>query len=118
MNLLSLDDVLLKIIEKFEKAGGLTGLVYGGLFLVAAYLISKFGETDGLTGMIFSGLILLVAYLVKQQVDFSDKLIDMVNRNDERLHDLKKTLYDAEVLPDRRGKKKLSIVPDDNRRND
>jgi len=117
MNPFSIDDVFLKIIEKFEKAGGLSGLIYGGLFLVAAYLISKFGETDGLIGMIFSGLALLVAYLVKQQVAFTDKLVDMVNRNDQRLHDLKKTMYDADVLPDRRAKKKLTVVPPDNRRN-
>jgi hypothetical protein len=119
MNLFNLDDILLKIVEKFERAGGLTGLLYGGLFVIAAYLISKFGDTDGLTGLIFAGLILLTAYLIRHQIEMNQQLFEMVQRSDERLIDLKKTLYKANKLPlpDRR-KRRLSIVPDENRRDE
>lgn len=95
-------DAFSAILERFERTGGLVGLVYGCIFLIMAYIISKFGEQDGLVGMIYSGTLLLIGYLVQQQSRTTTQLFDMLRKNDERLEDFKRSAYKTGLLYDRR----------------
>lgn len=115
-----ISNLLLDILTKFEKQGGLLGLVYASIFLLLAYLISKFGETDGLMGMVFSGTVLLIGYLIKQQADTNKRLFTMIDRNDDRLIDLKKSLYKAQgvKLQERRKLKNLVKATEEKRKDE
>ena len=57
----------------------------------------------GLIGLVVLGLLVLVAYLVSTVASLLNHVLKITQENDSRLIDLKKSLYAAYKLPDRRG---------------
>jgi hypothetical protein len=65
---------------------------------------------EGIVGLVLFGLLVLVAYMVYALVQVI-KAVSLINKetveNDRRLFDLKKTMYEADLLPERRTRMRI-----------
>lgn len=63
-------------------------------------------KTGGLAGLVMLALFLLVALLVRQLFKMLNRMMDEVTQTSARLVDFKTAVYEAGLLPDRRGKQR------------
>jgi hypothetical protein len=69
------------------------------MFTEIAQIVANVG---GLIGLVVMGLLVLVAYLASSFASLLAKTLKVTEENDKRLIDLKKAMYEADRLPDRR----------------
>lgn len=77
-------------------------------------IIKVFADVGGIAGI----LLVVICWMVYSNTQITKTLLDITMRKDERLMDLKKSLYNAGRLPERRDNRYRNEPEIKNRRDD